>query len=272
MTSAASRNGSPEPARSGDSLPHRVRTRAGAHQRARTSPSDRDRCRAWGGGSHRRSRDLGDDGLLMRAAAVSCWRLARLAVRSGPERVHEPRGRGGIARSTEAGAALGFFGRSAIHPRQLVVSTRPTRRHPARVREARELIEQFEAAVADGPPHSSSTTGASSIRRSSSRRAARSSREQSEPTLVTDGRPSTIAQQLARFACAQRPTDAFGASRDIARRLRDLVGNSLAAADSEPAEIIGRVMVSAPAGPGGRADRPPGPCIRPRSRRSSTAR
>jgi 2-methylcitrate dehydratase PrpD len=61
----------------------------------------------------------------------------------------------------------------------------------------------------------------------------------------------TIAQQLAQFACAE-PADAETSeriARDIARRLRDLVGNSLAAADSEPAEIIGS-MVRASGGSG----------------------
>ncbi len=64
---------------------------------------------------------------------------------------------------------------------------------------------------------------------------------------MTGARVPTIAHQLAEFACAE-PADERIAG-DIARRLRDLVGNSLAAADSEPAEIIGS-MVSASGGSG----------------------
>src|SRR5579871_6561698 len=54
----------------------------------------------------------------------------------------------------------------------------------------------------------------------------------------------TIAQSLARFAAAtvDDATLASQLTRDVARRLRDLAGNSLAAADSEPAAIIARLV------------------------------
>jgi len=55
---------------------------------------------------------------------------------------------------------------------------------------------------------------------------------------------ATIAQVLGRFAAAEidDPATSERVTRDVARRLRDLLGNSLAAADSEPAEIVGRIV------------------------------
>jgi len=52
----------------------------------------------------------------------------------------------GLRRSTEAGRALGFVGRSAIHPRQLEVINDVFTPGAERVRDARELIEALERA------------------------------------------------------------------------------------------------------------------------------
>ena len=52
--------------------------------------------------------------------------------------------------SSEAGRALGFFGRSAIHPRQLEVINDVYTPSRTRVNEAQALVEQLERAQADG--------------------------------------------------------------------------------------------------------------------------
>ena len=51
---------------------------------------------------------------------------------------------------------------------------------------------------------------------------------------------STMAHELASFAAQAGEEPRI--VHDVARRLRDLVGNCLAAADSEPAEIVGRIV------------------------------
>ncbi len=56
----------------------------------------------------------------------------------------------GLRRSTETGAALGFFGRSAVHPRQLATINEIYTPAPEHVREARELVELLEDAGAEG--------------------------------------------------------------------------------------------------------------------------
>jgi citrate lyase subunit beta/citryl-CoA lyase len=56
----------------------------------------------------------------------------------------------GLRRSTETGRALGFLGRSAIHPRQLAVINDVFTPDPARIAAAHELIEALERASAEG--------------------------------------------------------------------------------------------------------------------------
>lgn len=56
----------------------------------------------------------------------------------------------GLRRSTEAGARLGFFGRSAVHPRQLSVINEVYTPTPARILEARALVERLEEATLAG--------------------------------------------------------------------------------------------------------------------------
>jgi citrate lyase subunit beta/citryl-CoA lyase len=56
----------------------------------------------------------------------------------------------GLRRSTESGCALGFFGRSAVHPRQLATINDVYTPTAERVREARELVERLEVAGAEG--------------------------------------------------------------------------------------------------------------------------
>jgi citrate lyase subunit beta/citryl-CoA lyase len=56
----------------------------------------------------------------------------------------------GLRRSTEAGRALGFFGRSAIHPRQVGVINEAFTPGEGRILAARELIEALERARAEG--------------------------------------------------------------------------------------------------------------------------
>ncbi|HEY7967489.1 MAG TPA: MmgE/PrpD family protein [Solirubrobacteraceae bacterium] len=58
----------------------------------------------------------------------------------------------------------------------------------------------------------------------------------------------TIAQRLARFAFRADAVPAT-VTDDVARRVRDLIGNSLAAADSEPAEVISRIVDAAAGAP-----------------------
>jgi citrate lyase subunit beta/citryl-CoA lyase len=56
----------------------------------------------------------------------------------------------GLRRSTEAGRALGFFGRSAIHPRQLAAINDVFTPGAERVRKARELLDALERETAAG--------------------------------------------------------------------------------------------------------------------------
>jgi citrate lyase subunit beta/citryl-CoA lyase len=56
----------------------------------------------------------------------------------------------GLRRSTEAGRALGFLGRSAIHPRQLAVINDVFTPEVAQIRAAHELIAALEQASAEG--------------------------------------------------------------------------------------------------------------------------
>jgi citrate lyase subunit beta/citryl-CoA lyase len=56
----------------------------------------------------------------------------------------------GLRRSTKAGRALGFLGRSAIHPRQVAVINEVFTPGEARIRAARDLIDALERASAEG--------------------------------------------------------------------------------------------------------------------------
>ena len=56
----------------------------------------------------------------------------------------------GLRRSTEEGRAMGFFGRSVIHPAQLPVVNAVFTPDEEEVRRARELVAALEAAEADG--------------------------------------------------------------------------------------------------------------------------
>jgi 2-methylcitrate dehydratase PrpD len=58
-----------------------------------------------------------------------------------------------------------------------------------------------------------------------------------------NGTDRTIAQLLASFACSELdPVQGEAIARDVARRVRDVVGNGLAAALSEPATVIGKLL------------------------------
>jgi citrate lyase subunit beta/citryl-CoA lyase len=97
--------------------------------------------------------DLGvevDDGL--RYARSRCVVAARAAGLAPPVQsvFTDLADEDGLRRSTEAARALGFLGRSAIHPRQLAVINDVFTPDPARIAAAHELIEALERASAEG--------------------------------------------------------------------------------------------------------------------------
>jgi citrate lyase subunit beta/citryl-CoA lyase len=97
--------------------------------------------------------DLGtdlDEGLLYaRSRCVAAARAAGLAppVQSVFINVTDE---DGLRRTTELGRGLGFFGRSAVHPRQLAVINDVYTPSADLVRRAQELIDALERAVARG--------------------------------------------------------------------------------------------------------------------------
>ncbi|MEV3856212.1 CoA ester lyase [Streptomyces sp. NPDC050095] len=90
----------------------------------------------------------------VRGRAVVAARAARLP--APPQSVFpDVRDMAGLARSCTRGRALGFFGRTAIHPRQLPVIEEAFRPTPAEVAAARDIVRAAEAnagalALADG--------------------------------------------------------------------------------------------------------------------------